>query len=51
MLLTSDEVVQATIREHPGRHYDPNMSDIFFRELGMPAPDRPSPTPSATCCS
>ena len=24
----------------PGQHYDPNMSDIFFRELGMPAPDR-----------
>ena len=20
----------------PGQHYDPNMSDIFFRELGMP---------------
>ena len=24
---------------HSGQHYDVNMSDIFFRELGMPAPD------------
>lgn len=24
---------------HSGQHYDPNMSDIFFRELGMPIPD------------
>lgn len=24
---------------HTGQHYDPIMSDIFFEELGLPAPD------------
>jgi UDP-N-acetylglucosamine 2-epimerase (non-hydrolysing) len=30
-------VVQTLI--HTGQHYDPKMSDVFFEQLGIPAPD------------
>src|ERR1700688_2208058 len=30
-------VVQTLI--HTGQHYDVNMSDVFFQQLGIPAPD------------
>jgi UDP-N-acetylglucosamine 2-epimerase (non-hydrolysing) len=32
-----ENVVQPLI--HTGQHYDVNMSDIFFQQLGIPAPD------------
>src|SRR5271165_5051389 len=34
---THDEVRQTLV--HTGQHYDFNMSDVFFQQLGMPAPD------------
>lgn len=31
-------IAQAVV--HTGQHYDPRLSDVFFEELGIPAPDR-----------
>jgi UDP-N-acetylglucosamine 2-epimerase (non-hydrolysing) len=30
---------EGSVVEHTGQHYDQAMSDIFFEELGVPAPD------------
>jgi UDP-N-acetylglucosamine 2-epimerase (non-hydrolysing) len=35
--LSSFPVEQTVV--HTGQHYDFNMSDVFFQQLGMPAPD------------
>ncbi len=36
-LKTREHVVQTLV--HTGQHYDANMSDVFFEQLGIPAPD------------
>lgn len=36
--LASRNSVQQTLL-HTGQHYDFNMSDVFFQQLGLPAPD------------
>ena len=36
-LKTRPHVVQTLV--HTGQHYDANMSDVFFEQLGIPAPD------------
>ena len=36
-LTTRKHVVQTLV--HTGQHYDANMSDVFFEQLGIPVPD------------
>ncbi len=38
VLAALDERVRQTL-VHTGQHFDANMSDVFFQQLGMPAPD------------
>ena len=36
-LTTCEDIHQTLV--HTGQHYDANMSDVFFHELGLPRPD------------
>ncbi len=36
-LAAYDHITQTLL--HTGQHYDANMSDVFFQQLGIPAPD------------
>jgi UDP-N-acetylglucosamine 2-epimerase (non-hydrolysing) len=36
-LARRDSIIQTLV--HTGQHYDANMSDVFFRQLGLPQPD------------
>lgn len=38
-LVKAVEKAHTSILIHTGQHYDANMSDVFFRELGLPAAD------------
>jgi UDP-N-acetylglucosamine 2-epimerase (non-hydrolysing) len=39
MAALSQQADLSQVLVHTGQHYDLNMSDVFFRELGMPQPD------------
>jgi UDP-N-acetylglucosamine 2-epimerase (non-hydrolysing) len=39
VVAASIELGDAPILVHTGQHYDSALSDIFFRQLGLPAPD------------
>ena len=36
--LAAHDVIRQSL-VHTGQHYDAAMSDVFFQQLGMPAPD------------
>ena len=40
-LKSRQNVMQTLV--HTGQHYDTNMSDVFFQQLGMPEPDANRP--------
>jgi UDP-N-acetylglucosamine 2-epimerase len=35
---------------HTGQHYDKNMSDVFFEEMGIPKPDYNLNIGTGSCC-
>jgi UDP-N-acetylglucosamine 2-epimerase (non-hydrolysing) len=48
-LKTRKHVVQTLV--HTGQHYDANMSDVFFEQLGIPPPDVNLAAGSGDTCS
>ena len=44
---TREQKALSEVLVHTGQHFDANMSDVFFDELAIPAPDYPWVCPVA----